>query len=186
MPLLYVGPILFFEKSESTLFSLTVTPVSDTLMIWSKLIANVIHQLIATSLVILIFMFIKDVDVNIIPTLLVMILSIFLYTLFGFVFTYTSKDFTTMLTHVMVLMIVLSIPSILISLQFITIPDWFSYILLLNPFESTLYVISSVFNHVYTLKTSLGIVIQILWFILIYTFYVKKNYISFIQKGSQL
>jgi fluoroquinolone transport system permease protein len=186
MPLLYVGAILFFEKSESTLFSLTVTPVSDTLMIWSKLIANVIHQVIATSLVILIFMFIKDVDVNIIPTLLVMILSILLYTLFGFVFTYTSKDFTTMLTHVMVLMIFFSIPSILISLQFITIPDWLSYFLLLNPFESTLYVISSVFNHGYTLKTYLGLFIQILWFILIYTFYVKKNYMSFIQKGSQL
>jgi fluoroquinolone transport system permease protein len=186
MPLLYVGAILFFEKSESTLFSLTVTPVSDTLMIWSKIIANVIHQLIATSLVIVLFIFIKGIDVNIIPTLLVMIVGILLYTLLGFVFTFKSKDFTTMLTYVMSLMIFFSIPSILISLQIITIPPWLSYLLLLNPFESTLYVITSVLTHVYTLKTSLGILIQILWFVGLYLFYVKKHYMSFIQKGSHL
>jgi fluoroquinolone transport system permease protein len=186
MPILYVGAILFFEKSESTLFSLSVTPVSDTLMIWSKMIANVIHQLIATSLVIVLFVIIKDIQIHFIPLILVMILSIGLYTLLGFAFTYKSKDFTTMLTYVMVVMIFLSVPSVLISLEVILVPDFVSYFLLINPFESTLYVITSVVSRAYTFKTYLGICIQIVWFVCIYLFYVKKHYMSFIQKGSNI
>lgn len=186
MPLLYVGAILFFEKSESTLFSLSVTPVSDTLMIWSKIVASVIHQFIATSLVIVVFVIIKDIQMSLIPLMFVVILSIALYTLLGFAFSFKSKDFTTMLTYVMVVMICLSVPSVLISLELIIVPDFVSYVLLLNPFESTLYVITSVFSQSYTLKTYLGITIQIVWFFCMYVFYVKKYYLTFIQKGSNI
>jgi len=76
MSILYVGAIMFYEKTESTISTMLVTPVSNRDMILSKVIANTIHMLFSSMLIIVVFFFIKDVEVNWILVILALILSV--------------------------------------------------------------------------------------------------------------
>lgn len=184
MALLYAGAILFFEKSESTLFAMLVTPVSHQSLILSKVVANIIHQLIATSLVVLVFSLMKSISIPWLQLLIVMAISTGLHTLLGFFFTFTSKDFTSMLTNVMIVVIVLTIPTILAYVDVFIMPDWLSYVLLINPFEAVFYLVQSIFLDDYTIKSFIAVTIMIIWFYVLLTWYVKPNFKRFIQKGS--
>lgn len=59
MSIIFIGSILFFEKSEQTISTLLVTPISTGEQIWSKVIANTIHLLFSSVLILLVFYFIK-------------------------------------------------------------------------------------------------------------------------------
>jgi fluoroquinolone transport system permease protein len=184
MALLYAGAILFFEKTESTLFAMLVTPASHRALILSKVVANIIHQVIATSLVVIVFSVLKSISIPWLPLIIVMTLSVGLHTLLGFFFTFTSKDFTGMLTNVMVVMIVLTIPTILAYVDVFSMPDWLSYVMLLNPFESVFYLVQSVFTNVYDFKSWLAIFLVVVWFYALLTLYVEPGFKRFVQKGS--
>jgi len=184
MPLLYAGAVLFFEKSESTLMSLLVSPLTHKHMIFSKIYANIIHQMISTLLVLLTFYILKSVDIPIIELMLVMILAIFLHTLLGFIFVYISKDFTGMLTNVMVALILLSVPSILYTLQVIELSNVLRYILLLSPFESTLTLVNHIFLGDYSLSTLISIAVLIGWSFAACYLVVLPRFKTFVQKGS--
>lgn len=184
MALMYTGAVLFFEKSESTLPSLLVTPASDQELILSKIIANVIHQTISTLLVVLVFIFIRNIDVNLIFLIPLMMAIIALHTLFGFVLTYHSKGFTGMLTNMMILMIILAVPSVLITLNVIDIAPWMHYALLISPIEQASQMIQGIFLETYNTEFFVSLALSILYFLTIYSFYVKPTYKDFVQKGS--
>ena len=86
MSVMYTGAVMNFEKSENTMFSILVTPVSYRDIIFSKVIANVIHQTISTLLVVIAFVLIKEVSVSL-SIVFVMVISIVFHTLLGFIFT---------------------------------------------------------------------------------------------------
>ena len=46
MSLMYVGSVMYFEKSESTISTLLVTPISNSELLLSKLLANTLQLLI--------------------------------------------------------------------------------------------------------------------------------------------
>jgi fluoroquinolone transport system permease protein len=184
MPLLYAGAILYFEKTESTLVSLLVVPVKYETLILSKVFANLIHQIISTTLVLFMFIFIKSVEIPIFPIFAVMMLSITLHTLLGFVFVYISKDFTSMLTNVMVVLIIVSIPSVLYQLNVIDLTMFLRYLLLLSPFESSLSLLNQIFSYDSFALVILSVFSLIIWTVLIYSLVVKKHFKKFVQKGS--
>jgi fluoroquinolone transport system permease protein len=53
MAILYIGAMMFFEKTESTISTMLVTPVSNRDMVLSKVIANTIHLLISSMLIVI-------------------------------------------------------------------------------------------------------------------------------------
>lgn len=184
MSLMYTGAVLYFEKSESTMPSLLVTPATDQELILSKIIANVIHQTISTLLVVGAFILIRNIEVNLVMLIPLMMLIIALHTLLGFVLTYHSKGFTGMLTNMMVILIILTVPSVLITLNVINPAPWLSYILLLSPIEQATQIINGVFLETYNLEFFVSVLLMIVYFLSIYIFYVKPTYKSFVQKGS--
>jgi fluoroquinolone transport system permease protein len=183
MSIMYTGAVMYYEKSENTMFSILVTPVSHQDVILSKVIANIVHQTISTSLVIISFIIIKDVSISF-TVIISMVLSIGFHTLLGFVFTYTAKDFTSMLTNFMIVMILFATPSILVYVQAFEISTFLSYGLLLSPIEQTTVMISSAFSNNYELSFFISVAFMLSYGFLMYKFYVLPQFSSYVQKGS--
>ncbi|MGD9581871.1 MAG: ABC transporter permease [Vampirovibrionia bacterium] len=147
MSLMYIGSVMFFEKKESTLSSVLVTPVTNQEIILSKILANTIHNLFSTSLIIIAFIFIKQVEINYLLMLIAIILVTAVFTGWGLLLSYFQKDFTTMLTNLMLLMFLFLLPSALYEFGVLKSPAW-EYILLLNPIQAAQEVIVGGFRNV--------------------------------------
>lgn len=145
MSLMYIGSVMFFEKKESTLSSVLVTPVTNQEIILSKIIANTIHNLFSTSLIIIVFIFIKDIEINYVLMLIAIILVTAVFTGWGLLLSYYQKDFTTMLTNLMLLMFALLLPSALYGFGVLKADIW-EYILLLNPIQAAQEIIMGGFK----------------------------------------
>lgn len=145
MAIMYVGSVMFFEKSESTISTMLVTPVSNKELLLSKLIANTVHNMFASTLIIIVFVVFKDVQLNYLLIALALIISTAFHTLLGIVLAYYQKDFTGMLVNIMIFMFALGVPSILFSLGVINGNIW-EFVLLLNPIQSATTLIEGAFT----------------------------------------
>ncbi len=145
MAIMYVGSVMFFEKSESTISTMLVTPVSNKELLLSKLIANTIHNMFASALIITVFVIFKDVQINYFLIVIAILISTAFHTLLGIVMAYFQKDFTGMLVNIMIFMFVLGMPSILFSLEVINGNVW-EFALLLNPIQAATTLINGSFT----------------------------------------
>ncbi|MDY0294681.1 MAG: hypothetical protein RBQ71_02625 [Acholeplasmataceae bacterium] len=176
MSIIFIGSVMFFEKTESTFSTMLVTPVSNQELILSKAIANTIHSMFSSTLVILAFFFVKQVEVTwyiIIPGLA---LSIFMHSLLGFVFSFHSKDFTTLLVNVMIYSFVITIPVVLHYFDLILKADIWDTILLIVPTQAAIKVIEAGFGLAVDFKFFVSVVVLSLYAYLGYQFYVKPKF----------
>lgn len=146
MSLMYIGSVMFFEKKESTLSSILVTPVTNQEIIWSKIIANTLHNLLSTSLIIAVFIFLKDVEIRYLLMFVAITATTAVFTGLGLLLSYFQKDFTTMLTNLMLLMFVFLIPSALYEFNVLKANVW-EYILLFNPVQAASEIIGGGFSN---------------------------------------
>jgi len=145
MCVMYIGAEMYFEKSESTISTMLVTPVSNNEMVLSKVIANTIHNLLSSLLIIGVFYFIRNIDINIFLLLLAIVISTVAFTIGGLVLSYYQKDFTTLLVNMFVLGFVLFIPSILVLFEVLKGEIW-EKIMLINPVHASQIIIKGGFN----------------------------------------
>lgn len=145
MAVMYVGSVMFFEKSESTISTMLVTPVSNSELVLSKLIANTLHNMFASALIITVFVIFKDVQVNYFLIVLAILVSTAFHTLLGIVLAYYQKDFTGMLVNIMIIMFVLGVPSIFFTFGIINGDIW-EFVLLFNPINSAQILIEGAFT----------------------------------------
>jgi fluoroquinolone transport system permease protein len=176
MSVIFIGSIMFFEKSEQTISTLLVTPTSTDEQILSKVIANTIHMLLSSMLIILVFYFVKGVTVNFFWMIPILIISIAFHSLLGYVFSYHSKDFTSMLLGVMMFIIFLSIPSILHQFNILFKGDFWRYALLITPAQASAELIALGFGGAFTVASAISLVWLLLSGILGYVFYIKPAY----------
>lgn len=176
MSVIFIGSIMFFEKSEQTISTLLVTPTSTDEQILSKVIANTIHMLLSSMLIILVFYFVKGVTVNFFWMIPILIISIAFHSLLGYVFSYHSKDFTSMLLGVMMFIIFLSIPSILHQFNILFKGDFWRYALLITPAQASAELIALGFGGEFTLASAISLVWLIVAGTLGYIFYIKPAY----------
>lgn len=182
MSIIFIGSILFFEKSEQTISTLLVTPISTGEQIWSKVIANTIHLLFSSVLILLVFYFIKEVEVHFIWMLIGLIISLVFHSLLGYVFSYHSKDFTSMLLGVMMFIILLSIPSILHQFDLAFKGEVWRYILLITPAQASIELITFGFSGKFVLATLVSYVVLISLTVALYFGYVKRAYKTYAIK----
>lgn len=176
MSIIYIGSVMFFEKSESTISTMMVTPVKKSDLIWSKVIANTISQTLSTFLVILVFMLVKDVEVVVPLAILVLIVSIIFHSLLGFVFSYHAKDFTTMLVNMMIYVFVLSIPVFLYQFEILLKGEIFEYILMITPTQWAVHLIEAAFGGTIGVAFYVSLILMILTTIVGYRFYVLPEF----------
>jgi fluoroquinolone transport system permease protein len=145
MALMYVGAIMYYEKSESTISTLLVTPVSNSDLLLSKVIANTLHNIFSSALIIIVFSFLSDLKMNYFLLAFAILLVTAVHTIIGICMSYTTKDFTRMLMRVITFAFLLMIPSLLLHFEVINGVFW-EIFNLANPINAALELISAGFN----------------------------------------
>ncbi|MDY6966455.1 MAG: ABC transporter permease [Halobacteriota archaeon] len=171
---LFIGAIIFFEKSEQTLNALTVTPLKVNEYIFSKTLSLTILALI-TSLIIVIFSY--GIDFNYLALILGVILTSFFFTLIGFIavakFNTLNEYFLTSVFY----MIILTLP--LIDLFQLLESPLFLYLI---PTQASLVLLQSAFEEVASWEVIYAVLYLIVWVIFIYRWAHRSFYRYIIMK----
>lgn len=184
MSVLFVGAIMFFERNEATSFTLLVTPATVPELILTKVVANTIHMTVSSLLIAAAFFFIKDVSFDWFLVILALVISSTFHGLLGFFFSYTSKNFTSMLVNVMVYSFAVSIPAFLF--MFNVIPAKWEWLIRLSPTQAATVLIQAAFLPGFSVN---GEYLFALLYLtvgggLLYTFYVLPRYADYASKES--
>ena len=142
MTFLLVGVAMMFEKQESALKSMLVTPISKHYYLFSKIITTVISSLITLVLLGAYGKVFKDLSINYLGIIGAVTLTAFIFTCIGILFTYKSKDFTILLMWLMAFFFGLAIPTMLQMFGIIT-AKWFEYIQYANPTKAALTILNA-------------------------------------------
>lgn len=164
MSVMYIGAEMHFEKSESTISTMLVTPVTNNEIVASKVIANLIHNSFSSLLIIGAFFlasefeFIPDLGIKLMLLLFGVLLTTATFTVSGLVLSYYQKDFTGMLVNMFALVIFLMIPAVLLMFGVIEGAFW-ENIMLINPIQAAQELIGGGFESyeiTYSYYVSLG------------------------------
>lgn len=146
MSVMYIGAEMHFEKSESTISTMLVTPVSNNELVLSKVLANTIHNLISSLMIVGTFFiagkldFINDIGINLFLVVFGIVLTTATFTVLGLVLSYFQKDFTGMLVNMFIIIIFLMIPSVLLLFGIIEGEFW-ENVMIFNPMQAAQNVI---------------------------------------------
>ena len=184
MSIMFIGAIMFFEKTEQTFSTMLVTPVTHGELILSKTIANTIHSTLSSFLIVLVFHFVKDVDIAWGLIILALIISITFHSLLGFVFSFHSKDFTGMLVGVIIYFFVFSIPPVLNFFNIIFKGDVWDYLLLITPTQASIVLVQTGFKAPIDIKFFISLAVLIVGGVLGYFYYIKPNFKKYAVKQS--
>jgi fluoroquinolone transport system permease protein len=184
MSVIFIGATMFFEKTESTFSTMLVTPVKSSELILSKVIANTIHSTLSSLLIITVFYFVKDVSVNFFYITLALIVSVFFHSLLGFVFSFHSKDFTSMLVNVMIYAFIFLIPSSLHLFGIIFKGELWDYILMISPTQSAMEVIQLGFSNTWSILSVIGFFILTTGSFFGYRYYILPKFKEYAVKQS--
>lgn len=186
MAIMYVGSVMFFEKSESTISTMLVTPVSNKELLLSKLIANTFHNMFASALIIIVFVFIRDIDINYFLIFVAIFVATAFHTLLGIVLAYFQKDFTGMLVNIMIFMFVLGAPSIFFTVGILSGDVW-EFVLLFNPIQAAQTLIEGGFKGLgfeYDYKYYFSLGYLTIGGVLLYYFYALPKFQDYAVKQS--
>ncbi len=184
MGIMYIGAITHFEKTESTISTLLVTPITNDELVLSKIIANTLHNLFSSSLIIIVFIIFKDVTVSIPLVFLGIISSTIFFTIAGLCLSYYQKDFTGMLVNIFVIAFGLMIPTALYMFGILTWVGW-DYILLINPVQAAQEIILSAFpNYEFTYRYFVSLFYMIVGAFLLYRFIAIPKFQKYAIKQS--
>jgi len=184
MSVIYIGAIMFFEKTEKTISTMLVTPVKKSELILSKVIANTIAQTLSTLVIVIVFFLVRQIEVAWFFMVLTLVVSIVFHSLLGFVFSYHSKDFTTMLVNLMTYIFLLTIPSILYSFGILFKGDVWRYLLIITPTQSVFNLINVSFGGDITIDFFLSLTLLLSATILGYRYYVLPHFKLYAVKES--
>lgn len=168
MSVMYIGSVMHFEKTESTISTMLVTPVTNNELVLSKVMANTLHNLFSSTLIIIVFILFKDIEINIFIVFLGIISATAFFTIAGLCLAYYQKDFTGMLVNIMILAFVFFVPSALYMFDVLSGNFW-EFILLLNPVQAGQEVILASFEgYEFTYKYFVSLGYMIIGGILLY------------------
>lgn len=184
MSMMYIGAVMFFEKKESTISTMIVTPCTNSELVLSKVLANTIHNLFSSILIIIAFILLRDIQLNYLLLFLGIIITTSFFTILGLYLAYYQKDFTGMLISIMIVSLVLFIPSVLYTVRIINGNFW-EYILLINPVQTATEVIGGGFNaYAFTWKYYMSFSYEFIGIFVLYFGLVKPRFKAYAIKQS--
>ncbi|MFP4187504.1 MAG: hypothetical protein ACLFSU_04950 [Acholeplasmataceae bacterium] len=184
MAAIYVGAVMFFERSESTIATLLVTPIANRELILSKVIANTIHSVLSSLLVVIAFTVVKDVGVSWVMITLALIVSVSFHSFLGFVFSYHAKDFTSMLMNVMLYALIFALPSALRLFDVMFKGSFWEYALLINPTQAAIELVMVGFREPAFEPFFISLSVLVFGGYALYRYYVLPNFKDYAVKES--
>jgi fluoroquinolone transport system permease protein len=184
MAVMYVGAVMYFEKNESTISTLLVTPISNAELILSKVISYTLHNMLSAILLIVAFVILKDVQINYLLIFMGIVITTSFFTVAGIILSFFQKDFTGMLVQIMILSFALFIPSILFMFNVFTGDVW-ETILLFNPIQAAQELIGGGFKaYEFNYKYYFSLGYLLIGGILLYRFYALPKFQDYAVKQS--
>ena len=180
MTVLLVGATLFYEKKEHTINSIMISPVTENEYLLTKVVVNVINSLITVIFVSAAVNFIKDVTYNYFLLLPAVVIVTVVHTLIGIRFSYSAKDFTSLLVNFMVYAFVFLFPSLFAAFGLIE-ENLANYLILMPP-EASSILISTGFQDVTLWKIVFGYGYLGILAVILYRFMVKPQFNNFLMK----
>lgn len=182
MAAIFIGATLFFEKSEQTVATMLVVPVNYHLQILAKLIANTLQMFVSSIAVALVFYFVRGVTINFFMLIPFLFITTLFHSVLGYLFSYMTKDFTSMLMIVMAYSLLFMIPSILHQFDIFFVGERWKYGLIISPGHATLNLLNASLTNTFTIDSIISLVYIIVAMVLIYLLLVIPNYKKYAVK----
>lgn len=184
MSIMFIGSVMFFEKNESTISTMLVTPASNAELVLSKVLANTVHNMFSSILIIGAFVWIKHVEINYLLMFVGITLATAFHTILGLFMAYYQKNFTGMLVNIMIFAFGLMVPTVLYMLNVIK-GDWVQYLMALSPIQAASEVIGGGFTtYTYAWQYYFSLGYMLIGAILIYRFLVLPKFQDYAVKQS--
>lgn len=144
MAIILLGASYFFEKQEGTMKAVLVSPTSPVMLLSAKVVGTLMGNVLSVFLMWLTMLLVHQASFQIVTALgLVMIISL-THLSIGYVLIYWSKDFMDLLLKYTGVVLVLFVPTILVSLNILT--DGLENLAYLSPTYSGQILISQLWN----------------------------------------
>lgn len=142
MAILLIGVTIFFEKQEGTLKTLLISPITKTEFITAKTAANISCNILTLVLLYLYAFVFRNLQVNFLYILFVVILISFFHSLVGFFLSFFARDFTDLLINMMKYFLALMLPVVLEMIGLIS-STFFSNLLFILPTKAAMTLLMS-------------------------------------------
>lgn len=144
MAIILLGAAYFYEKQEGTMKAVLVSPTSPAVLLSAKIIGTLMGNLLSVFLMWLTMLIVHQSVFPIIAALGLVILITLTHLSIGYVLIYWSKDFMDLLLKYTFVVLVLFVPTILVSLDVLT--DGYENLAYLSPTYSGQILISQLWN----------------------------------------
>ena len=173
MAIILLGASYFYEKQEGTMKALLVSPTSPSILLTAKIIGTLMGNLLSVVLMWLTMVIIHQSIFPLLPALgLVMIITI-THISIGYVLIYWSKDFMDLLLKYTFVVLILFIPTILVSLNILT--DGLENLAYLSPTYSGQILIAQLWN-TSTASITVAWLLTILYPLVLFPFYILPQF----------
>ncbi len=112
MAILMVGVTIFFEKQEGSLRTMLVTPINKFDYLLTKTVVAIISSVITLLILYLYAINFKALNLNFIVLLGGVTLVALFHSMVGFLLTYQSRDFTSLLVNMIKYMFIFMLPTL--------------------------------------------------------------------------
>jgi fluoroquinolone transport system permease protein len=173
MAIILLGASYFYEKQEGTMKALLVSPTSPSILLTAKIIGTLMGNLLSVLLMWLTMVIIHQSVFPLLPALgLVMIITI-THISIGYVLIYWSKDFMDLLLKYTFVVLILFVPTILVSLNILT--DGLENLAYLSPTYSGQILIAQLWN-TSTASITVAWLLTILYPLVLFPFYILPQF----------
>jgi len=180
MSFLLVGVAMMFEKQESALKTMLVTPINKHHYLASKITVTIISSLITLVLLGAYAIIFRDLTINYLGIIGAVILASFVFACIGILFTYKSRDFTILLMWLVAFFFLLTIPTLFQWFGIIT-ADWFKYLQYLNPTQAIFIVLFATVTEADKVDLAISLSYLIVLAVVLY-YFVAKHFDKYSMK----
>lgn len=182
MPMLLIGATMFFEKQEGVTKALLVSPINKSEYIFSKITANVLSSIISLAILYVYAKLFKEININFLGILGGVVLITFFHSLIGFILTYNSRDFNSLLMGLMKYAFIMIIPVFLEHLGVIDI-EIINKMLYILPTKASMVLLEATSGGVEAWELYLSLGYMIVVSIILY-YVVSRKFDEFAVKES--
>jgi fluoroquinolone transport system permease protein len=144
MAIILLGAAYFYEKQEGTMKAVLVSPTSPAVLLSAKIIGTLMGNLLSVFLMWLTMLVVHQSVFPIFAALGLVIIITLTHLSIGYVLIYWSKDFMDLLLKYTFIVLVLFVPTILVSLEILT--DGLENLAYISPTYSGQILISQLWN----------------------------------------
>ena len=173
MAMLLVGVTFIYEKDESTIRTLLVSPISKNEYILAKMISHIIPSIISLSIMYAYSKAFKVIDINYFKLMGAIVVIAFFHGLLGFLLTYFSKSFTDLLMAIMTLFFILILPVLLDEFNVVT-NEIFRKLVYLLPTKAALTLLNSTAGGFDTWEIVVSLIYLLLGSIILYYIVIRN------------